>query len=111
MSDIIARLRTQVKLETVGPQPFGQVVHHSPIIKRNLLLQRVTQQNDAAYLAPGIKFFERAGYLMSGNHPSPTETRKIVSTHMGSWSQPSLRLRVDAGSAMLREMGLNGLAG
>jgi len=57
MSDIVARLRPQVKLETVGPQPFGQVVHHSPIIKRNLLLQWVTQQNDAAYLASGIKFF------------------------------------------------------
>jgi len=48
---------------------------------------------------------------MSGNQPSPTETRKIGSTHMGSGSQPSLRLRVDAGSAMLSKMSLNGLAG
>ena len=110
VSNIIPWLRPQVKREAVRPQTFGQVIHHPPIIERNMQLERIAQQNDAAYFATRVEFFERAAYVMSGDHAGPVAIGKIFGSHSAFGSQPTLRLPEDAGRAMLGEMILDGLA-
>ncbi len=53
MGDKIARLRPQMHREAISAEAFGQMVHHSIVVERELQAQRLAQQHDPADLSPG----------------------------------------------------------
>ena len=78
MRDEIARERPLMQGKPAGPEPLGQIVHHLPVVERDLQLERIAQQHDTADLPAGEQRLHRAADVMPRNDPGARQIGEVA---------------------------------
>ena len=110
MRDEIARERPLMQGKPAGPEPLGQIVHHLPVVERDLQLERIAQQHDTADLPAGEQCLHRAADVMPRNDPGARQIGEVARLGAARGTQLAAGLPEDPRPTMFSQMDLDRLS-